>query len=542
MPDSVITVESDAVMQRAARLETGGIAAFTSYFLAPVGGTPRWEYVGVAPDKWELNPDGSEYVPWIPLPWQKVVAHDIRLDGTIIGGFGSGKTVGVGCVGAFLSCMIPLFKFIDVAPVGWQSRQMYDMIKTELCDWDNRDTRPKHITPLIKSFVSRPYPKITFFNGSTMEFMSADEEGEKILSWSGDMAVIDEAGKLDDLDTLLMNLGSRTRGVVGARARLGRLIVMANADYNPQLWERYDMAKDLPNDYYSLHVTSYDNPYLTEGQLKAMGRRIRDPEKRKQFMLAERPIPRGKEFTPALLEPCRNADMDDIVTSGIENMMPGFRREEMRGAGVWLWEIPADPNCRYIVVGDPGQNAPPNRNSPCIGVFDVSAMPSNPAFLAAFWWGDGRGSYWPFIYKMEEYTRLYKPIYSAFDSTGVQKGFNELVFEQRGMICEGLNMQGMKMQMVVTLKLLMGRGMIQLPSSIAGIWMQLANWHMPDTKLRQDIASMLFMSAHCIQRLYVDEMPDENLGDADENTATRNRNADARVLRSGIRNKRATRN
>jgi len=82
--------------------------------------------------------------------------------------------------------------------------------------------------------VEKPYPKILFYNGSTIEFMSADEQGQKILSWSGDMAVIDEAGKLSelgvDLDELLVNLGSRLRGQVGGRKRLGKLIVMGTAD------------------------------------------------------------------------------------------------------------------------------------------------------------------------------------------------------------------------------------------------------------------------------------------------------------------------
>jgi len=39
---------------------------------------------------------------------------------------------------------------------------------------------------------------------------------------------------------------------------------------------------------------------------------------------------------------------------------------------------------------------------------------------------------------MDEWYKAYKPIYAAFDASGVQKGFDELVFAQRGVIIEGV--------------------------------------------------------------------------------------------------------
>lgn len=49
----------------------------------------------------------------------------------------------------------------------------------------------------------------------------------------------------------------------------------------------------------------------------------------------------------------------------------------------------------------------------------------------------------------------------------------------------------------------MGKGLLPLPTKISNIWLQLANSHMPDKKLRQDIASCLFMAADVLNRLFV---------------------------------------
>jgi len=418
------------------------------------------------------------------------------------------NTVGMAAVLCYWCCMIPNFKAMDVAPVGWQAKQMYDAIRQELVDYDNRHERPTRISQMVLKMVERPYPKIVWYNGSTVEFMSADEQGQKILSWSGDVAVVDEAGKLGevartDLDELLINLGSRMRGQVGGRKRLGKMIVMSTADYDPELWERFDMAERLPEHYLSILVTTWDNPYLTKKQIEAMGRRIKDPQRRRQLMRSERPLPRGGEFPPELLKPCQCPALDDLMRTSLEAEVPGFEVVERQGAGVVRWVTPPSEFDRYILIGDPGQNTPPQRNSAVVMAFRVTGFPQIPAELAAFHWIDGGGSYWPFINQMEEWARAYKPIYSAFDATGVQKGFDELVFTQRGLLMEGINMQRQKMQMVVALKLILGKRLLLMPERIQGIWLQLANWRMPDTKLRQDIASTLFMTAYVLNRLFV---------------------------------------
>lgn len=511
------------VFRQASSLETGGMKAFTSYFLADLTKMPRWDLVGVRIDLREGKgfDAATEYVPWIPLDWQFVLAHASQMDATIIGGMGSSKTVGAAACGLYWANMLPSFKFLGCGPTAYQAVQMHDAMKKELLDWNRQEEVPRPIHKYVKKIVDRPWPRVEFINGSTMEFMSADKQGAKILTWSGDVVVVDQAESFPELETLMENLGTRTRGVVHDRERLGKLILLANAEYHPALWERFDMGLEegVQEHYLSILLTTYDNPYLSKSQTDAFERRIVDPERRRQLLLSERPMPRGQEFTPALLEPAQDPSMDENMAHHLREETVGYKLLEMRRAGVVLWETPPGEFDEYIVVGDPGQNTPPFRNSPCIVVFKVTGFPGVPAELAAFWWGDGKGSYWPFIYKFEEYVAIYKPRAKGFDATGAQKGMDELCFQQRGMIIEGLNMQKWKMQMVVTLKVLLGKQLIRMPKKIQGIWMQLAGWHMPDTKLRQDIASTLFMAAFIIQRLFVlSDVPDETQDAIDEDT------------------------
>ena len=159
-----LTQEDLQVMEAAARIETGGMSAFTSYYFAPIHGTPRWDLMATSPDTWGLAE--GEFVPWVPLAWQMAVAHDKRLDATIIAGFGSGKIVGIGAVFTYWCCMIPNFKAMDAAPVGWQARQMYDAIRQELADYDNRHERPTRLSRLITRVQGKQPARVLRGGGS----------------------------------------------------------------------------------------------------------------------------------------------------------------------------------------------------------------------------------------------------------------------------------------------------------------------------------------------------------------------------------------
>lgn len=62
---------------------------------------------------------------------------------------------------------------------------------------------------------------------------------------------------------------------------------------------------------------------------------------------------------------------------------------------------------------------------------------------------------------------------------------------------------GRWVSMVIALNLVTGKWLLRLPTKITNTWLQLANWHMPDKKLGQDIASCLLMAADVLNRPFV---------------------------------------
>ena len=101
-------------------------------------------------------------------------------------------------------------------------------------------------------------------------------------------------------------------------------------------------------------------------------------------MLSERPMPKGKEFKPELLEPCRSAEMDDVMSHALAIPLVGYVKEEMPRAGTVLWVTPPTEFDRYVLVGDPGQNTPPDRNSAVVAVIKVTGFPTVASELAAW--------------------------------------------------------------------------------------------------------------------------------------------------------------
>ena len=96
-------------------------------------------------------------------------------------------------------------------------------------------------------------------------------------------------------------------------------------------------------------------------------------------MLSERPMPKGNEFTPELLRPCQCEALDDVMTNARANELPGYYLEEMSRAGTVLWVTPPTEFDRYVLIGDPGQNTPPDSNS---GVARYSRSPDSRTFRA----------------------------------------------------------------------------------------------------------------------------------------------------------------
>jgi hypothetical protein len=123
--------------------------------------------------------------------------------------------------------------------------------------------------------------------------------------------------------------------------------------------------------------------------------------------------------------------------------------------------------------------------------------------LRAFWWGSGNGSYEPCKTQFLHYYHYYRPSWGVFDSTGTQKGFEELFNVENNLSMYGMNLAaGIKGECILALKLLMGKGLMKWPPSIKGIFRQLVNYELPDKKLIQDIVSNFQMAAGFAKQFY----------------------------------------
>ena len=90
---------------------------------------------------------------------------------------------------------------------------------------------------------------------------------------------------------------------------------------------------------------------------------------------------------------------------------------------------------------------------------------------------------------------------AAFDATGIQRAFDELGVLDDTKLWIPLDMSGLKMHMVLCLKVLMGKGVVKIPKRLYSIWNQLLMWCMPDKQLRQDIASAMFMIGYLLNQI-----------------------------------------
>jgi len=479
---------------------------FTDYFFRPYGEEHGWRF-----DE-NFTPEGA---------WQKSMHVAEQRDITIIGGFGTGKTVGFGMSGTVWATITRDFRFLDVAPKAWQAKLMYDAILINA-----RNTR---FSELIWEKPRKPHPKIVIrykigkvLYESTLEFMSADKDATGILSWEGDWLHIDEAGLLDNLEEVIINAGSRLRGAVRGRSRLGRFSMASNSWDNFYLWYYFDQAAADPENFLSIVVSSRHNKNITPMQLARMLARI-PVDERPRYIEGMRPEGRGWYFSKEKIYDCEDPMAGAVIEAQAASETPGFVYEKLYGAGVIYFKIPPSHNRLYMLLGDPGILGAPQRNAPVLLVWDVTRFPTQPAMLVAFWWGNGGGRIGPWVEKMFDLIREYKPVFAGVDSTGPQKNMNYLINEHlfkerfKGKDIDGeagyispfglvrgigsLDFSGaMKHTYLQAARLLIEAGLLSWPKSVVGIRSQLTNYDPEkDKRIAQDIVATMGMSAHAIR-------------------------------------------
>lgn len=445
--------------------------------------------------------------------WQKKLHLAAQTDIVVIGGFGTGKTIGVGMSACVWGATTPNFKFLNVAEKAWQAKQMYDYVLTTVAG-----------TPfekLVYEKPRRPFPMIVIkyiIGGimvqSTMEFMSADKDATGILSWEGDWINIEEAGLLDNLEEIVTSVGSRLRGSIRGRARLGRLSMISNSWDNPYLWYNFDLATQDPDLYLSMVVSTRDNKNVTPQQFAKMLARIPIDE-RDRFIEGTRPEGKGSYFAKNSVYACEDQLQGEMTAKLAFEGVEGNIVYKMPGVGIYYYQEAVLRGRIYFLIGDPGTGKAPNRNAPVIMVWDVTDFPNKPAKMVAFWWGDGGNQIMPFVNKLIEWDQYYAPMLKGIDATGPQKNTHEIInlqffndnsLDNKKKVLPLDFSAGHKMAYLVACRLFIEGQYLRWPKLIAGIRSQLTNYDplkdkqgMP--KIPQDIVSAMAMASH-VMRVY----------------------------------------
>jgi len=409
------------------------------------------------------------------------------------------------------------FKFLNVAKEGWQSKLMHKALLEQAKD-----------TPfekLILNSPTRPYPQITigYMVGdqkieSSLEFMSLGEGGDatNIFSWRGDWINIEEAGRIDNLNEIVGNLATRLTGVTAeGRSFLARMSLISNPWDNMELWQLMEMAALDAEDGLVFNIDTAANKNVSDKQVKLALKRIPE-DQHKRFMTGNRPQARGGYFNGEVVEACESEQLSVAFMKAKDTKAPGVFYEKNSVLGVWYFRTPRRDGRVYMIYGDPGTGAAPARNAPSILVFDVTDAGKLFVPVVAMWWGNGGGSIMPYIDKLLELTKYYKPLEAGSDSTGTQKNTAELMnFDH--VIGKGYSIthvlplsfaSSLRYTYLTSLRISLESMMFRWPSFLAkSLSAQLRNYddakdRNPNSKLAQDLVATLAMAAYRIRSTY----------------------------------------
>lgn len=368
-------------------------------------------------------------------------------------------------------------------------------------------------------YRSSPYPKIEIGHRdvgiSTIECYPILRKEASFRTLTGDLAVVDQAEHQQlDLEELLRSIGTRFRGRVSrnGRARVGTITMLANADDNQYLWDIYDRAEEQPNDFYSISPSSYDNPWLTDKDLADFEMRVGNNEdKRRQYMLGERPLGNGQHFSRSILSGVQDPNLDRVMEGGIASGDPDFIHIQQGKIGAVEWLLPPLADHNYLVMSDPGTATPPDRDTGVIMVWDITDFPGTrskprPAIMVGFVWVYGGNNIMNWATRYNEMVRRYRAYTTnGFDATGFQAGYDQWLNILEGLFPEKMNFSASSKPLFLNAsKVLTANGMMKAPKAVRSMYQQMSKYIYPNepNNLRQDIVMTFIMSAWWLQRLF----------------------------------------
>lgn len=447
-------------------------------------------------------------------PHQLYMAHMQQPSLLLLGGRGSGKTYGFIWKYVWLATVMPDLRVLWGSYSADQAAiPFYDVAYPSLLA---SERFMKFLPEGEKSLKRKPHPQIqikvpgTKLPMSTITFKTIGMGANTKRGFTLDIIHYDEAG-LENNEKVITTLRPAMRGRRwNGDPRLAQLAVSTtptSAEWLREWWNRatnQDHPDYDPKKYFALKVSSSANTALTPEQLEAFAMDM-TPEEQQVELQADFPEYTGTDFSPAVVNLCQDRTLNQEVVDAIEEKRTGYDILTIARTGIVKYVKPAVPGRKYILAGDPGMGNPPYRNAPCVMVWDVTERPYE---LVCFYWVFGNGSYKPFFNRYEWALDYYQPLFAVFDSTGTQRAMDELYFEDRNRIVEGLNLQSEKSAMLNAAKILMQRGDLRFPY-IQGLRLQLLNYKQEeDKKIAQDLVVTLAMAAWKM-RVFSYQPPDD---------------------------------
>lgn len=441
------------------------------------------------------------------LPWQLELYKAKQPTDIIVGGFGSGKTIAKILHMMTRAVLLPGYRGFVLAPYSIQSMEVYTQALMMTSDtlFEER---------FILRAVTKPFPTLEIGHDgvgrNTIEFYPILDDPDKIRTLTGDEGMVDQIEKLPDIQNVIRVLGTRLRGQYQGRPRVGKITLIGNPDDNPEMWDLIDDADNDPDMLWAYRPATHENTYLTVADFIRFQKQVgEDEESQGMYLFGRKPKGGGKHFPAESIQRLHDESLDDYMKENLESGIPGFIRIERPKVGVHRWETPRLPDHEYLVIADPGWGNPPYRNSPVVGVWDITTFAfGGPARLVAFEWVFGNGSPNPWIAKYNEYVLNYHAIgNNAYDATGFQSVYQSLADTGlEGLLAEPINLGGQKKLSALNLaKKMMADGRFSAPN-IPHMFSQLAKYDLPDNQLRQDIVSFILVTAQWLERLYYVDM------------------------------------
>lgn len=453
------------------------------------------------------------------LPWSVPLYNDRTPVRSIVGGFGSGKSMNLLLAMLVRAATLPGYRGFALAPLSMQSNEFHKMA-VDLIAGTLYEER------FLVGAPSSPVKMLKIGHDgvghNTIECYPMLNNAEKIRTLTGDEAIFDQAEKEPNLEEVMRSVGTRFRGRVPktGRERIGTLTFIANSGDNQQLWDIYDKAETEPENYKSLSPSSYDNIFLTDRDLRRFELLVGESEELKdQYLHGARPLGNGEHFSRAVLEQMRDTNLDRIMENGLNSEESDYICLQGQGVGVYEWLLPYKEDHQYLVISDPGTANPPHRDSPPIFIWDITDFPGTridpkPAYLAGFVWVYGGGSIDNWASRYAEMVHRYKAyLTNGFDATGFQSGYDEWLSILEQINPEKINLAGNGKWMCLNAgKVLTANQMMKMPVALSHVFGQLARYEYPEpNNLRQDLVMAFIMSAWWLQRLYFYNSSDDGL-------------------------------